>query len=165
MMRPTRPRARARWRFRVGPSSAKAVTITRSSPFQCRSGRDSAFATADRSTFSTSSATARFENARMVRASGTERPRMRSVTSRALRALECTYFAWARTICRCVSTAAIASLPLDLRLAVAGVTLEGARRRELAQFVADHLLGHEHGDVLAAIVDGDRVADHLREDG
>jgi len=57
-----RPRARARKRFSVGPSSTYAVTMTRSSPFQCRSGRDSAFATADRSTFSTSSATARVEN-------------------------------------------------------------------------------------------------------
>src|SRR5581483_8139049 len=37
-------------------------------------------------------------------------------------------------------------------------------RRELAELVADHLLRHEHGHVLAAVVDGDRVADHLRED-
>ena len=73
--------------------------MKRSSPFQCRSGRDSAFATAERSTFSTSCATARVENARIVRASGTERPRMRSVMSRALRALERTYFACARTVC------------------------------------------------------------------
>jgi hypothetical protein len=42
----------------------------------------------------------------MVRASGTERPRIKSVTSRALRALERTHFAWARTVWR-VSTAAI----------------------------------------------------------
>jgi hypothetical protein len=54
-------------------------------------------------------ATARCENARIVRASGTERPRMRSVTSRALRALECTHFAWARTVCGRVSTAATIS--------------------------------------------------------
>ena len=100
---PARPRARACQRFSVGPSSAYAVTTTRSSPFQCRSGRDSAFATAERSTFSTSFATARCEKARIVRASGTERPRMRSVTSRALRALDPTRFAWARTVC-CVST-------------------------------------------------------------
>src|SRR2546427_1632977 len=42
---------------------------------------------------------------------------------------------------------------------------EGARRGELAELVPDHLLGHEHGDVLAAVVDCDRVTDHLREDG
>ena len=39
-----------------------------------------------------------------------------------------------------------------------------ARRRELAELVADHRLRHEHGHVLAAVVDGDRVADHLGED-
>src|SRR5439155_12720874 len=54
---------------------------------------------------------------------------------------------------------------LHLGLAVAGVGAEGPRRRELAQLVADHLLGDEHGHVLAAVVDGDRVSDHLREDG
>src|ERR1044072_5623302 len=38
-------------------------------------------------------------------------------------------------------------------------------RRELAELVPDHLLGDEHGHVLAAVVDRDRVPDHLREDG
>ena len=42
---------------------------------------------------------------------------------------------------------------------------EGAGRGELAELVADHRLGDEDGHVLAAVVDGDRVADHLREDG
>src|SRR5438067_69926 len=41
---------------------------------------------------------------------------------------------------------------------------ERARRGELTQLVADHLLRDEHGHVLAAVVDGDRVPDHLRED-
>ena len=50
------------------------------------------------------------------------------------------------------------TLPLRVMAAV------GARRRELAELVADHRLGDEHGHVLAAVVDGDRVADHLRED-
>src|SRR5258708_12721164 len=36
--------------------------------------------------------------------------------------------------------------------------------RELAQLVADHLLGDEHRHVLAAVVDRDRVPDHFRED-
>ena len=47
-------------------------------------------------------------DAPIVRASGTLRPRIRSVISLALRALECTYFAFARTVC-CCSTAAITS--------------------------------------------------------
>src|SRR6478735_10221058 len=42
---------------------------------------------------------------------------------------------------------------------------EGPRRRKLAELVTDHLLGDEHGHVLAAVVNGDRVPDHVREDG
>src|SRR5947207_15190894 len=42
---------------------------------------------------------------------------------------------------------------------------EVPRRRELTELVADHLLRDEHGHVLAAVVDGDRVTDHLGEDG
>ena len=46
----------------------------------------------------------------------------------------------------------------------AGVGAEGAGRGELAQLVTDHRLGDEDRHVLAAVVDGDRVTDHLRED-
>jgi hypothetical protein len=41
------------------------------------------------------------------------------------------------------------------------VGLERARRRELAELVPDHVLAHEHRDVLTAVVNGDREADHL----
>src|SRR5262245_61572617 len=51
------------------------------------------------------------------------------------------------------------------RLLVAGVTVEGARRRELAELVADHLLGDEDRDVLVAVVHAERDADELRQDG
>src|SRR5207245_1490040 len=65
-IRATRPRARARQRFIVGPSSAYAAETTMSSGFRpARSTRDSAFATAEFSTFSTSRAIARCENARI----------------------------------------------------------------------------------------------------
>src|SRR5690606_22875412 len=40
----------------------------------------------------------------------------------------------------------------------------GARRRELAELVADHGLGHEHGDVLAAVVHRDGVPQHGGDD-
>src|SRR6185437_14570755 len=40
-----------------------------------------------------------------------------------------------------------------------------ARRRELAELVAHHRLREEHRHVLAPVVDGDRVAHHLGEDG
>ena len=57
----------------------------------------SALATALRSTFSRSRATAFCVKARIVRASGTLRPRIASATSRAFRAETWTYFACART--------------------------------------------------------------------
>src|SRR6188472_3825520 len=49
-------------------------------------------------------------------------------------------------------------------LVVLHVAAEGAGGRELAQFVADHGLGHEHGDVLASVVHGDGVTQHGRDD-
>src|SRR3546814_3304451 len=39
-----------------------------------------------------------------------------------------------------------------------------AGRGELTQLVADHRLGDVHRDVLAAVVHGDGVAHHLRDD-
>src|SRR5882724_6631114 len=114
---------------------------------------------------------------------------MCSATSRALRGDMRTHLATART--SCLSTAltgqprerfvgprdafrpesssqtgrvAYSLGPLDLRLAVAGVAAEHPRRRELAELVADHLLADEDGHVLAAVVDRDRMPDHLRED-
>src|SRR5688500_5048181 len=47
---------------------------------------------------------------------------------------------------------------------VLGVPTEGARARELAELVPDHRLGHEDRDVLAAVVHGDRVPEHVGDD-
>ena len=94
-IRTARPRARARQRFITGPSSTKAAETIRSSP--SRLWLASAFATAERSTFSISRAAARCVNASTVRASGTERPRMCSTTRRALRGDVCTHLATAWT--------------------------------------------------------------------
>src|SRR3712207_9567899 len=44
------------------------------------------------------------------------------------------------------------------------VPAEGAGGGELAELVPDHRLGHEDRHVLAAVVDGDRVAEHVRDD-
>src|SRR4051794_33125694 len=44
------------------------------------------------------------------------------------------------------------------------VPTEGARGRELAELVPDHRLGHEDRDVLAAVVHGDRVPEHVGDD-
>jgi hypothetical protein len=98
-------------------------------------------------------------NASIVRGLGTLRPRMCSATSRAFRAAQCTHCAWARTVC--FSGSATRHLRFTSRLAVAGWPRNVPRRRELAELVADHLLGDEHRHVLAAVVDGDRVPDHL----
>src|SRR3954470_18296422 len=48
---------------------------------------------------------------------------------------------------------------------LAAVPLEGARRGELAELVAHHLLGEVHGDELVAVVHRQRVADELGGDG
>src|SRR5918994_85302 len=62
-----------------------------------------------------------------------------------------------------LSSIATASAATAL-LVVLHVAAEGAGGREFAQFVADHALGHEHGDVLATVVDGDGVTEHDRND-
>ena len=48
---------------------------------------------------------------------------------------------------------------------VAGVAGEGARRRELAELVAHHVLVHLHRQELVAVVDAEGQADELRQDG
>src|SRR5262249_2507700 len=48
---------------------------------------------------------------------------------------------------------------------LAGVVPERAGGRELAELVTDHRLGDVDGHVLAPIVDGQRVAHHVRRDG
>ena len=48
------------------------------------------------------------------------------------------------------------------RLAVGRVAAEGARRRELAELVTDHVLVDEHGDELAAVVHGEGSSPRTR---
>src|SRR5579863_5439588 len=45
------------------------------------------------------------------------------------------------------------------------MTVERARRCELPELVADHLLGNDHRDVLLPVVDAEGQADELRQDG
>src|SRR5579864_4054443 len=47
---------------------------------------------------------------------------------------------------------------------VAGMPVEGPGRRKLAEFVADHVLGHQHRDEFVAVVDAEGQPDELRED-
>src|SRR6478736_231648 len=101
-------------------------------------------------------------------------PRTRSMTRRSFRGLMRTPLAWARArsvssctrslrVIRAAFTCAIVPYSLALRrLFRAGVAAEITRRGEFAQLVADHVFPDEHRHVLAAVVDGDRVADHVR---
>src|SRR3954462_13747599 len=43
------------------------------------------------------------------------------------------------------------------------MTVESARRRELAELVADHFLGHLHRNVLVTVVDTEQQSDELRQ--
>src|SRR3954468_23708992 len=65
------------------------------------------------------------------------------------------------TLCLLLTAPASAAATLPVVLHVPAV---GAGRCELPELVADHRVGHEDGNVLAAVVDGDRVADHGRND-
>src|SRR5215213_1037697 len=47
---------------------------------------------------------------------------------------------------------------------LASVPAERPGHRELAELVADHVLGDVHRNELVAVVHGDRVTDHLRDD-
>src|SRR5258708_24737071 len=72
--------------------------------------------------------------------------------------------------CTSESVRFLAGLPIGggnllLRLAVAGVTMEGPGRGELAEFVTDHVFGDDHGDMLQAVIDAEGEADELRQDG
>src|SRR5688500_17822721 len=95
-------------------------------------------------------------------ASCTGMPRTRSTTRRHFIGVMRTYFACASAAfagrCR-VLFSATTGPPVVL-----DVTAEGARRSELAELVPDHRLRHEHGHVLAAVVHGDRVPEHVGDD-
>src|SRR5688572_6262838 len=51
------------------------------------------------------------------------------------------------------------------RLAGGGMADELPRRRKLTELVANHVLRHQHGNVLGAVMDLERQADELRQNG
>src|SRR3954454_4635868 len=123
--------------------------------------RCSALATADASSLPTGSAAACGSNFTIAWASVAGRPRIRSTTRRTFVGDIRTYRAVALPTMVCVSgnRSDTTTSPLVL-----DVSAEGARRRELAELVADHRLGDEHRDVLATVVHGDGVTEHGRDD-
>src|SRR5690606_34971088 len=78
-----------------------------------------------------------------------------------------TWSATRRAFCgemRTVRRIAFASIVISLtRLLVAAMTLEGPGQGELAKLVADHVLVDEHRNVVATVVHGDGVTNHLRQ--
>src|SRR6476620_1890369 len=92
---------------------------------------------------------------------------MRSTTRRAFMGVTRIYRAWALASMVVPSVSVIGRFRRSATTRLAVVLLvaaEGAGRRELAELVADHRLGDEHRDVLAAVVHGDRVPEHVRDD-
>src|SRR5919112_94032 len=148
LIRDARPWARGRQRFMVGPSST--IALSTPSPRTMSTTRR-AFIGAMRT------------KRALAKAPGSSPSRL---SRRALTRL--------RSIVLIVSTLSTLSVSAGTRRAAASaatalpvvldVPAVGAGRCELAQLVTDHRVGDEHRDVLAAVVHGDRVADHGRDD-
>src|SRR5712691_9027549 len=171
---PERPRPRAWKRLITSPLPTCACATTRSSTSSW--WLFSALAIADSRHLRTSLATRLRENSRSASAAATFLPRIRTASrlsfcgdTRSIRATALASFSPSLLSC--------ARLPMSspsrrrrgrrraFRLPVRRVAVEGARRRELAELVADHLLGDEHRNVLLPVVDPEGEADELRQDG
>src|SRR3954454_20027023 len=152
-----RPWARGRQRLIVGPSLAWASATIRSSAD--RLWLFSALAVALFRTASTSWAACCGMNRSRSAASSTDRPLIAATTRLALRVEPRRYLAVAET-------RTVGRLLLQRRrsLGVLAVPAVVAGVGELAEAMADHVLGHVDRDVLLAVVDRDRVADERRED-
>src|SRR5574337_1353707 len=131
------------------------MVLTRSSSMSAPS-LCSALAIADSSTLRTIGAAFFCVKLRMFRAWSTFLPRIRSATRRPLSTDRRTPRRTAR-----VSVAMV--LSLFLGFLVRRVPLEGAREGELAELVADHLIGHVHRHVLLAVVHGNGQANEVRQ--
>src|SRR5437588_6168405 len=115
------------------------------------------------------------ENSRSASAVATFLPRIRAATrlsfcgdTRSIRATALASFSLSILSCaRLPMFCSFRRPALDgsLRLPVGRMAVEGARRRELAELVADHFLRHQHRNVLLPVVDAERQADELRQDG
>src|SRR6202795_2608552 len=147
-------RLTGRRRLKVGPSSMKTCLSTRSSRFKLK--LCSALAAADLIALATSRAACLGENSSCARASDTFMPLTESATSLALRGVR-------RTNLCTAETSIVATLLLESRglFGVGAVAAEMARGRKFPQPVADHVLADEYRHVLATVVDGDRVPDHV----
>src|SRR5581483_1868634 len=125
--------------------------------------RSVAFAIADSMSFFTGFAAARLVYCRMLTAAPTLLPRTSAATTETFRGAM-------RRCLRC-AIASMRSLRRRRRrrsglgdLLLCRVADEGAGGAELSELVADHVLGHVHGNELAAVVHRERVPDELGDD-
>src|SRR5438270_3332844 len=153
-------RLTGRRRRNVGPSSISSCLSTRSSRLRLK--LCSAFAAADLIALATSLAACFGENSRYASASATFMPFTESATSRAFLGVLRTNFCTAET--SIVATLSLLLLDRRRLFGVGAVTPDMPRRSELPEPVADHVLADEDRHVLAAVVDGDRVTDHVGVD-
>src|ERR1019366_8795855 len=173
LMRFARPMERASHRFSTGPGST-VIFVTLSASASAFS-LAVAFATAELSTLLSILAALRCWKFRMEMASAACRPRIMSATIRTFRgdwwnflniacAMTCTLPSLLLVATgRGGSRSSARSAPATSRgLAVTGVGHEDAGRRKLAKLVPDHVFRDEHGEELAAVVNGEGKTDHLR---
>src|SRR5262245_3995200 len=125
----------------------------------------SAFATAESSSLPTSCETARSESRSVSRAVATSCPVMRRRTGRIFVG---DVRRWRRRATVCRSSLPVARIAWAMsaphRPLLPGVEPERARGGELAELVPDHRLADVDRDVLAPVVHGDRVPDHVGRD-
>src|SRR5437870_1955171 len=91
-------------------------------------------------------------------------PRTESTTSLTFLGAMRMLRAWAKTSMVVLRPALLLDPGRSLGRLAAGVAAEVARRCELAELVADHVLGDVNRHVAPTVVHGDGVRDHLRED-
>src|SRR5262245_62199266 len=77
--------------------------------------------------------------------------------------LACRRSSWCR--CRRRRSARCRRRPHTLGLTVGRMAVEHPAWCELAKLVADHFLGHQHWNVLLAVVDAEVESNELRQDG
>src|SRR5512145_888022 len=111
----------------------------------------------------------RLEKPSSAKALAASLPRISSATRLSLRGLTRTVRATARASLS-FNFRGRDGLPMILllgprRLPVGRVAVEDAGRRELAEFVANHVFGDEDGKKLMAVIDAEGEPDELRQDG
>src|SRR5437764_11050297 len=137
----------------------------------------SAFAIADSRHLRTSLAMRLRENSRSASAVATFLPRIscasrlsfcgltRSIFAMAFASFSASARGWLFLLMSSPRSRRCARRRRALGLPVGRVAVERAGRRELAELVADHLLGDHHRDVLVPVVDAEGEPDELRQDG